>query len=60
MKWRIDIGGAFESVINWLTNNFDGFFDAISDSVSATLDLFDAVLQAPHPLLLTAILMALA
>ena len=49
----IDIGGAFEAVINWLMANMGPVFDAISTGVRAVLDAFNAVLSFPPPLVMT-------
>ena len=56
----IDIGGAFEAVINWLMDNMSPVFDAISTGVRAVLDAFNAVLSFPPPLVMTALFTAIA
>lgn len=57
---KIDVGGGFELVINWLTENWSGFFDAISAGVTAVLELFKLALLSPHPLIIIALATALA
>ena len=56
----IDIGGAFEAVINWLMANMSPVFDAISTGVRAVLDAFNAVLSFPPPLVMTGLFALIA
>ena len=53
---RLDIGGAFETIINWLTENWDGFFDALSDAIVGVLAALKALLFLPHPIIMVVIL----
>ena len=53
---RLDIGGAFETIINWLTENWDGFFDALSDAIVGVLAALKALLFLPHPIVMVVIL----
>ena len=55
-----NIGGAFEAVINWLTENMDGVFDAISLVIRTVLSGLNTLLTFPHPLVMIAIFGALA
>jgi glycine betaine/proline transport system permease protein len=48
------------SGINWLRSSFAGFFDAIAELLRQLLNGMYHVLVLPHPLLLTAILVAIA
>ncbi len=48
------------TVIDWLRTNFAGFFDGIAEGLRQLLNGMYQLLIAPHPLLLTAILVALA
>ncbi len=57
---KLDIGGGFEFVINWLTENLGGFFDGISAVILAVLEGFKFVLFLPHPFLMIIIFAALA
>ncbi len=57
---KIPIGAIFESIINWLTENLGGFFDAISATVTGVLAAFKGILLAPHPLIIIVILAAVA
>ena len=57
---RIPVGHWFEVVINWLTNNFSGFFDGVTSVVTAVLSAFKAVLLFPPPLVLVVIFALLA
>jgi glycine betaine/proline transport system permease protein len=52
---RIPIGATINGFFEWLTDNMDSFFDAISDVGEAVVEGLIGVLQAPDPLLLAAI-----
>jgi glycine betaine/proline transport system permease protein len=52
---RIPIGTTINSFFEWLTDNMDGFFDAVSDVGEAVVEGLIGVLQAPDPILLAAI-----
>jgi len=41
---ELDIGGAFEALVNWLQVNFDPFFDALSTGIGAVIVGLEAVL----------------
>lgn len=56
----INIGGAFEFFINWLTDNFGPFFDGVSDVIGAVIGVLQAVLLFPHPVVMILILSTLA
>ncbi len=64
LKWLTDnklpIGKWAENVVNWLTEHAEWLFDAISDSLSAAIEGILWVLQAPHPLVMVVIIVALA
>src|SRR6056297_412553 len=55
-----DIGGAFETLINWLTHNADWLFDIIGMVVESVLNGFNMVLIFLHPALMCLLLVALA
>jgi glycine betaine/proline transport system permease protein len=57
---NLDVGGFFENIITWLTENLGPVFDAISESVSSMLDAFEGLLMLPHPFILIALLVGLA
>ena len=57
---KIDIGGAFDFLISWLTNNLGGLFDGIGSVIEAVLGAFKTILFLPHPFLLILILAAVA
>ncbi len=44
---KINIGGFFETIINWLTDNFDGVFDSIGGAITVVLGLFEQILLWP-------------
>jgi glycine betaine/proline transport system permease protein len=56
----IDIGGPVGALVDWLTAHFGPLFEAISAVMLFLLDAVLVVLTAPHPLVLTAIFVALA
>ncbi len=57
---KIPVGNVFEAIITWLTENFDALFDAIGGVIVAILGVFKAVMLFPHPLIIIAILTAIA
>jgi len=56
----INIGGAFESVVNWLNANLRWFFGGITATVDAILDGVNAALEFPPAVIMIALLAALA
>ncbi len=64
MEWlednKLPIGAWAKSGVDWLTANMGGFFDAVSAVIEATVGAFLWVLQLPHPLVLIALVAALA
>jgi glycine betaine/proline transport system permease protein len=56
----IDIGGAFEAVVDWLAENVDWLFDGISAGVNAILDGATFALSAPPAIIMILIFAALA
>ena len=57
---RIPVGHWFEVVINWLTNNFSGFFDGVSRCGNGGPFRLQGRLAVPHPLVLVVLFGALA
>jgi glycine betaine/proline transport system permease protein len=57
---KIDIGSAFEVVINWLTENGDPVFDFIAGMIKWIVSGFKDGLMAPHPVVVIVIMSALA
>lgn len=57
---KIDVGGLFESLINWLTNNFSGFFDAVSALITALVSAFESTLLYPPSYVLIAVFIVVA
>ncbi len=55
-----NIGGAFEAVIDWLTENFSPLFDFIADVIDTILTTFFDILMLPPALVLIVIFGALA
>lgn len=55
-----DIGGVFEAVIDWLTENLSVVFDIIADVIDALLTGFFNVLMFPHAFIMIALFAALA
>ena len=56
----LDIGGAFEAVINWLTENMDPFFNGISTVIKTVLGGLTSLLLFPPPFVLILLFSALA
>ena len=56
----LDIGGIFENIILWLTDNFDVFFDSITEGVKSVLNTFESVLLLPPSLVIVILFAALA
>lgn len=57
---KIPVGDTFESIITWLTDNVSIVFDTIGNTVTALLSALEFLLLAPHPILMIAILTAIA
>jgi glycine betaine/proline transport system permease protein len=57
---ELSIGGAFESLIQWLQNNFEPFFDAVTAVIAATTAGLEAVLLFLPPWAMVLVLTALA
>lgn len=55
-----DIGGVFEAVIDWLTENLSVVFDIIADVIDALLTGFFNVLMFPHAFIMIALFAAIA
>lgn len=56
----LDVGGWFESVINWLRGNFGWFFDGIAWLVSQIVGAVEYALIGIHPFVIIAVLTAVA
>jgi glycine betaine/proline transport system permease protein len=56
----VDIGGAFDSVIDWLTANVGWFFDGVSAAVGGVLSAVLWVFELPPWYVMLAILVAIA
>jgi glycine betaine/proline transport system permease protein len=52
---RINLGDALESFFDWLTSNFSGLFDGVSDVIGGAVDGLIALLEAPPPLVMAVI-----
>lgn len=57
---QIPVGRVFEDIINWQTDHFEVVFNAISHGVTAILNGLEFVLLLPHPVLMIALMTALA
>ncbi len=64
MDWltdtKIPIGKAAKSVFEWLQENGEGFFDALSVLLENMIEAFLWILQTPNPLIMVAIFTAIA
>ena len=62
MNWltehKIPVGDAAEAVFDWLQKNGGWFFDGMAVAMEALIDAILWVLQAPHPLVVIAVLTA--
>ncbi len=56
----IPLGHYFELLINWMTDNWSGFFNAIEGIVDSLISFFETLFFFPHPLLMVALFVALA
>ena len=56
----IPVGHYFEVMINWLTNNWSGFFKGVEAFVDGLIDFFEAILTFPHALVMVVLFTALA
>jgi glycine betaine/proline transport system permease protein len=57
---RLNIGDIFENGINWLTENWSGFFELVTAGVTGLLNGSNWLLMGPHPLIMIAIFTAIA
>ncbi|MFI9204483.1 ABC transporter permease/substrate binding protein [Streptomyces sp. NPDC053048] len=57
---RIDLGGWAASAVNWLQSHLSWLFDAVSTVLTGLYDGVNAVLGAPHALLMAGILAVVA
>ncbi len=63
MEWtdyKIPLGAWANTVFVWLKTNFSVFFNAVADALEALINGFLWLLQAPNPLVVIAIFVALA
>lgn len=56
----IDIGGWFESLVDWCESNLSVLFDTITTSVNWLLDAVEAILEFPHFAVMTVLFAAIA
>lgn len=57
---RIPIGGWAKAFVDWLTTNFELFFDQLARFLSGVVGILLYILQTPHPLIVVAVITALA
>ncbi len=64
MNWltdyKIPVGPTAKSVVDWLTDNMGGFFDALAAIMQSLIDGLLFLLKLPHPLLLIVIFAIIA
>ncbi|MDE1995033.1 MAG: choline ABC transporter permease subunit [Rhizobiaceae bacterium] len=64
MNWitdyKIPIGAWAKAVVDWLTSNFTWFFDGVIMVVSHAINGLLFLLQAPHPLIVVAVITGIA
>ena len=56
---ELPVGKVFENIVNWMTDNWEPFFDGISWFVNLIVSSLENLFQLPPPLLMIAILGAL-
>jgi len=56
---ELPIGKVFENIVNWMTDNWEPFFDGINWFVNLIVSSLENLFQLPPPLLMIAILGAL-
>nr|WP_210335796.1 choline ABC transporter permease subunit [Ensifer sp. ENS09] len=57
---RIPIGGWAKAFVDWLTTNFELFFDQLARFLSGVVAVLLWILQTPHPLIVVAVITAAA
>ncbi|WP_112309095.1 choline ABC transporter permease subunit [Pseudogemmobacter bohemicus] len=57
---KIPVGATAKSVVDWMKTHLGGFFDAISDGLGWLINSTLSLIQYPHPLVVVAIITALA
>jgi glycine betaine/proline transport system permease protein len=57
--YKIPVGKVAKAVFDWMNENLGGFFDAVSAGLEALIDGILWLLQAPHPLVIIALFVAL-
>ncbi|MBO0345750.1 choline ABC transporter permease subunit [Roseibium limicola] len=64
MEWltrnKLPVGDVAESIVDWLTENAYWVFDAIADVLKSVIEGILWLLLAPHPLIVVAVIVALA
>ena len=59
-QYRLPVGPWMKAAVDWLTVNAAGFFDAIAAGLEQVIDGLLYILQAPHPLVVVAVVGGLA
>lgn len=54
--YRLPVGPLAKALVDWLTGNAGGFFDALARGLGAVLDLMLAIVQTPPPLVTIAVI----
>ena len=64
MEWltsnELPVGETAERAVDWLTDNAEGFFDALTVALDAFVQAVLWVLQTPHPFVVVGVMCALA
>ena len=58
--YRVPIGAAAKTFVDWLTTNFELFFDQLSNLLSGVVAVLLYILQTPHPLIVVAVVTVLS
>lgn len=56
----IPVGRFFEVIIQWMIDNWSGFFDGVTATVQTALNAFETILMWPHPLIMIALFTGIA
>ncbi|OOG67857.1 Glycine betaine transport system permease protein OpuAB [Ensifer sp. M14] len=59
-EYRIPIGGWAKAFVDWLTTNFELFFDQLASFLSGVVGILLYILQTPHQLIVVAVITGLA
>lgn len=59
-EYRVPIGAGAKTFVDWLTTNFELFFDQLANFLSGVVAVLLFILQTPHALIVVAVVAALS